>query len=198
MKILIMSNLYDIIYEEIDISLIEKKNDYDAIILLGNIDINTLKYIKDTLSQNNISKYIVGVEGRKDIEGALEDVGIKNIHMKCESINNMKFIGFNGSVNLNKSSDYPRLTQSQISKMLDTLQECDILISHNSPQGYEEGFMKSGFGLLNDYIDKNKPSLCIHAYEHSNSISLFKDTYVVGAHGINILDLDKFTITKLY
>lgn len=198
MRILVMSNLYDVVYDEIGRSLIDKKDDYDAIVLLGNIDINTLKYIKYTLSQNSISKYIFGVEGNRDSEGTLEDIGIKNIHMKCEFVNNKKFVGFSGLTKLNELSIYPTSIQNQVYEPLDTLDECDILISHSSPQGCEENLIQSGFGVLNEYIDRSKPYLCIYAYEHTNSISLIKNTYVIGVYGINIIDLDEFTITRLY
>ena len=198
MRVLVISNLYDISYDELDTSLIEKKDDYDIIVLLGNIDINTLKYIKYTLSHNNIYKDIIGIEGNDDIEGVLESLEIKNIHMKCKSLHGKKFAGFSGSIKSNEPSTHPTYTQSQAYELLDTLDKCDVLISHNSPKGYEESFMQTGFVALNEYIDTNNPCLCIHGHKHNNSISLYCDTYIIGISGIAIIDVDKFTIIKLY
>lgn len=198
MRILVMSNLYDIMYNEISVSLIERKDDYDTIVLLGNIDIDTLKYIKSTLSENHISRQIIGVEGDNDIEGELELMGIKNIHMKSKSIEEKKFLGFSGAIKSNELNTHPTFTQSEEYELLDTLDKCDILISHSSPHGCEENIMESGFGVINDYIKSNKPQLCVHANKYVNSINLIEDTYVIGIHGIALVDLNDLTTTRLF
>lgn len=198
MKALVISNLYDILYDELDKILIGKKDEYESIIFLGNIDINTLKYIKYILSENNIIKHLVGVEGNNDIEGTLESLGIKNIHLKYKSLNGKKLAGFSGTIKSNEPSTHPTYTQSQAYEMLNRLDACDILICHSSPRGFEENFIDSGFGALNDYIKLNKPYLCICSHKNLNSISLYNSTYIVGINGIAIIDLDLLTLNKLY
>lgn len=195
MKILVMSNLDDIIHDEIDRCLIEKRDCYDAIVLLGNIDIDTLKHIKYTLLQNNISKNIIGITGNCDIEGALEAVDIENIHLKSKSLNGKNFLGFNG---LNKLDIYTTHIQKNSYELLENLEKCDILISYNSPQGYEENFMDNGLIGLTNYINKNKPYFCIHAHKYTNSINLIENTCIIGVHGIAIIDIDELAIIKLY
>lgn len=198
MKVLVISNLYDILYDELDIILIDKKDEYDCIILLGNVDINTLKYIKYTLSRYNILKKIIGIEGSDDTIGTLESLGIKNIHLKSKSLNGKKIAGFSGSIKSNQPSTHPTYTQSQAYELVDRLDSADILISHSSPKGYEENFIESGFDALTEYIETNKPSICICSNKYTNSINLYENTYIIGINGIAIIDIDLFSINKLY
>lgn len=198
MRVLVISNLYDILYDELDTILIDKKDEYDSIIFLGNIDINTLKYIKYVLSKNRIVKYLFGVEGNDDIEGTLESIGIKNIHLKYKSLDKFKFAGFSGALTSDEPSTHPTYTQVQAYELLEKLEACDVLISHSSPSGYEENIMDLGFGALTDYIKVKKPFLCIHSNKYSNMISYYKDTYIIGINGMSIIDFELFTVDKLY
>lgn len=200
MRVLAMSDLHDITYDEIDLNLINRSNFYDVIVLLGDIDKNTLRYIKHVLVHNNINKYIIGVEGNKDIRGDLDRVGIKNMHLKCKTINGIKFGGFEGATDSIDSKIHPVYTQAEAYEMIERLKECDVLISHNSPKGVHDDndIIHLGFGALNDYILEYKPRICIHGHQHLNSISLIENTYIVGVYGISIVDIDELAVTTLY
>lgn len=198
MKALVISNLYDILYDELDKILIREKNEYEAIIFLGNIDVSILKHIKYFLIKNDITKHLIGVEGNDDIEGTLESIGIKNIHLKYKSLNGKKLTGFSGSIKSNEPSTHPTYTQSQAYELINRLNACDILITHNTPRGFEETFIESGFGALTDYIKVKEPSICLCSHKHLNSINLYNSTYIIGINGIAIIDFDLFTLNKLY
>lgn len=200
MRVLVMSDLHDITYDEIDLNLIDRRDFYDIIVLLGDIDINTLKYIKYVLVQNELDKQIIGVEGNKDTIGDLQSVGIKNIHMKCKVINGIKFGGFSGATDSADSKKHPVFSQAEAYALLENFKKCDVLITHNSPKGVHDGhnFAHAGFDAINEYIKNNKPLICIHGHQHINSISLIENTYIVCVYGISIIDIEELTVTTLY
>lgn len=200
MRVLVMSDLHDITYDEIDLNLVDRKDFYDMIVLLGDIDINTLKYIKYTISQNGLDKQIIGVEGNKDSIGDLQSVGIKNIHMKFKTINNIKFGGFSGATDSGDSKKHPIFSQAEAYELLDGFKRCDILITHNSPKGIHDdhNITHSGFDAINEYIKDKQPLMCIHGHQHINSISLLDNTYIVCVYGISIIDIEELTVTTLY
>lgn len=194
MKILAIANLYDITYKELYFNIVEMKDYYDAIVTLGDVSGEFLGDIKDILDENNIFKSIVGVEGDKDITGILNSLNIKNLHMKYDKINNLNILGFSDF-----SCSYKfNSNQIQTTKLLKTLNYCDILISHNNPVGINDDAFEKGFYVLNNYIEIYNPKICIHAHPSFNSIGLIKDTFVVGVHGISIVDTENLSILKLY
>lgn len=198
MKILAMANLYDITYEDLDFIIVDKKDEYDVVVFLGNIEISIIKHINYLISQNELSKLVMGVEGKYDNSEDLECLGIKNLHMNYETINNKKIAGYSSFSKFNLIDTHLTFIDRESKEILENLDKCDILISHNSPKGYEEELTYDGINNLNDYINKNKPSICIHSYRNSNSICTLNSTYIIGVHGIAIIDTDNFAITSFY
>ena len=191
MNLLAFADLHDVNRTEIKSILKEVK--YDLVLLLGDIDKDTLKFIKD----NSLSK-IIGVEGNHDLLNTLNDIGIENIHLNTYKHDDFVFGGFNGSVDYKKSHNYHLYSQLECFALLDDFEPVDVFISHNSPFEINDkpDIAHNGFKGINNYIEIFKPKLHIHGHQHLNHINCdsYPDTTIISIYGIALINTDDETV----
>lgn len=191
MKLLILADLHYVDYYEWQKFLKIDKSSFDAILLLGDIDIMFLKSLKGNFP-NDI---MLGVLGNHDNFGDLEYFDIINIHGRTLDMGNLSIVGVEGCLKY-KQENAPLHSQEEISNMLDKISAKDILMSHNSPYGVhdKEDLAHSGYIGVSEYIKNNKPKCCIHGHQHKNIITEYEGVMVIGVYGGVILDVDTMDI----
>lgn len=185
MKLLLLSDLQGINYEDWRNLLSMDSVQYDATILLGDIEDLLLKSIKEHLSK----KPLFGILGNHDYEGDLEYFEIENVHGREITMGDMRFAGLKGSVRY-KAGDFPMLTQNEASLYCRSFDDVDILISHNSPKGIHDkpDIAHEGFEGLLEYIRDHQPKYAIHGHQHMNISTWVGETQVIGIYGGILLD----------
>jgi uncharacterized protein len=167
---------------------------FDAVVLLGDIDIMYLKSIREHFSD----KPIIGVLGNHDYQGDLEYYGIMNIHGALNIIGNLRFIGVEGCVRY-KKGEAPIHTQEEISHLLRNLPYADIVISHNSPKGIHDkpDIAHEGYAGLMEYMELHSPRYLLHGHQHQNKKTTYKETIIIGVYGGIILDVETGKVEKV-
>ncbi|WCF11507.1 metallophosphoesterase family protein (plasmid) [Paenibacillus thiaminolyticus] len=187
MKLLIFSDLQGVDYREWSKLIEMSPSQYDATILLGDIEDLFLKTIQERFS----TKPLFGVLGNHDYEGDLEYFNIENIHGKRKEVNDTTFVGLKGSIRY-KPGNFPMLTQAEATIYCRSFDYADIIISHNSPRGVHDkpDLAHKGFEGLTEYIQVHQPRFALHGHQHKNQVTLLGNTTVVAVYGAIILDTE--------
>jgi uncharacterized protein len=162
---------------------------FDAVLLLGDIDIMFLK----SITENFTDKPIAGVLGNHDYKGDLEYYEISNLHGKVKEVGTCKILGVEGCVRYKKrDSETPLYEQEEIRELLETLSYADIVASHNSPKGIHDraGIAHEGYEGLIEYMNTHSPRYVLHGHQHINQRTSHENTIVIGMYGGLIFDTD--------
>lgn len=160
---------------------------FDAVLLLGDIDVMFLKSIEE----NFRDKPIAGVLGNHDYKGDLEYYELANLHRVVRQIGTCKVLGVEGCVRYKKrDKETPLYEQEEITYLLENLPYADIVASHNSPKTIHDkaGIAHEGYEGLIGYMEKHSPKYVLHGHQHINQITRYKNTIVMGMYGGLILD----------
>ena len=177
MRILAISNLHDIFYEELEEILMKEINNYDLITLLDNIDLNILHSINKIFKLNNINKQIF-INSNSYSE--FFDVSLRNgIISNNELVNGIQLIELNSNDRNLNIKDYTN----------------NILVSNFNPNELSDKETVNLFA--NSNLDK-KVSIWIYGENRYNTINIIEDIYTIGICGISIIDTNKSELFKLY
>lgn len=158
-------------------------DDYDAVILLGDIHRSGVEEIR-----KNCSVPIYYVYGNHDEYGDYD--GIENcfdVHAISFQIGKSVFSGIEGSVRY-KSSGVAH-TQEEIKRVCNDLPPCDILLSHEGPvTPWKTSSYHVGYEGINEYITRVKPKLLIHGHRHENRVYKIGDTLCISVYKFAVLD----------
>lgn len=190
MKILIISDTHNTLEFG---NIKEISEEYNACFTLGDISWNDYSIIKEVIPH---SIPIYGVLGNHNDFNDLEHFGIQNIHGKKIYINDISFIGWQGSIKY-KNTDYPSFTDKESISFAKILDKADVLISHEGPKYlYHRDLPHSGLTGITKYLKKNKTPLIIHGHHHMNKIQTLKNgTICTCIYGTRILDLSKLLLS---
>ena len=177
MRILAISNLYDIFYDDLNDLLIKYRDYYDLVALLDNIDVDILYDINDILKLNNIYKEIF-------IDNTSYSQMINyDIISYIEPINDVKCIDIKTKID-NKNSDLN--TKYNTKK---------IFISKFNPNKLNAEEITNL--IENSNINKDS-SLFIYSDKRFNTISMVDGIYTIGISGVSIIDISNGDLIKLY
>ncbi|PLS19381.1 Ser/Thr protein phosphatase [Bacillus sp. M6-12] len=190
MKLLVFADLHFVDYFKWREFLNIDHNRFDAVLLLGDIDIMFLKSIKENFSD----KPIAGVLGNHDYPGDLEYYEIPNLHGKTAKIGDCRLLGVEGCVRY-KRGEAPIHEQEEIKELLRNSPAVNMVLSHNSPKGIHDkaGIAHEGYEGLIEYMDNHSPLFILHGHQHINKRTKYKNTTVLGLYGGVILDTDNAT-----
>ena len=182
MKFLVLSNLQDILYEELESCLINNK--YTDIILLGNVDLYILNNLNTILKNNSICKHVFTIENLKNNLFNIESI---NINLKTLYTKN---ITINGVNSYSKSSfDYSKFADYETK---------NIIFSDFNPE-YDKEIFFNEVNKHNNLENINKDyDLWIYSENNFNTINIINNTYILGICGISILDTKDYSLLKLY
>lgn len=194
MKILVFADLHtpciDII-QNIDFSCYR----YDACFTLGDIDVSTLKAIKNTVNSE-----VYAVLGNHDVNGMLDELDVKHIDQNKIEIGGLSFVGLSGSSRFKDGDYYPMLSQSESVAISKKLPGADILISHDSAYGLygsKSDHTHCGLKGISRYIKKNKPIINLHGHHHVNTIKFYKGTTDICVYGCSLMDVNTNSVTEI-
>lgn len=177
MRILAISNLYDIFYEELEEILIKEINNYDLITLLDDIDLDILYSINQIFKLNNINKQIFI---NNNSYNEFLDISLRNnIISGNELANGIKLIELNSNDRNLNIKDYAN----------------NILISNFNPNELSDKETVNLF--INSNLNKNI-SIWIYGDNRYNTVNIIEDIYTIGICGISIIDTNKSELFKLY
>ena len=177
MRILAISNLHDIFYEELEEILMKEINNYDLITLLDNIDLNILHSINKIFKLNNINKQIFI---NNNSYNEFLDISLRNnIISGNELVDGIKLIELNSSNRNLNIKDYTN----------------NLLVSNFNPNELSNKETVNLF--VNSNLDK-KISIWIYGENRYNTINIIEDIYTIGISGISIIDTNKSELFKLY
>lgn len=173
-----------------------QKDNIDIVIMLGDHHDHDIEIIREYNS--NIK--IIGVLGNHDGFDFLERNGVEDINGRVYEANGVRIAGMQGSFKY-KDVDYPSFTQEQSRTFAGNIGPANIFITHDSPRGYHEHKDDAHVGLegISEYILKNDPIINIHGHQHDDLISIMENgTIIIGIYGAAILDMNNFTLKKVF
>lgn len=142
---LLIADTHDLLWRNKDFDFfIEKvgipgasRQQYQHILLLGDISTKDIKYIVEKFSDLAEQKEIYGIYGNHDARGIFNWFGIKDLHGEMETIGDWKVAGFEGAAKY-KNGQFPSMSQEESVKfarrfLLNGMKP-DILISHEKPK----------------------------------------------------------------
>lgn len=177
MRILAISNLHDIFYEELEEILMKEINNYDLITLLDDIDLDILYSINQIFKLNNINKQIFI---NNNSYNEFLDISLRNnIISGNELANGIKLIELNSNDRNLNIKDYAN----------------NILISNFNPNELSDKETVNLF--INSNLNKNI-SIWIYGDNRYNTVNIIEDIYTIGICGISIIDTNKSELFKLY
>ena len=160
----------------------EYREKVDLVLTLGDIPIESLNKIKGDY----------GVLGNHDYFGGIDRE--KDLHLRIIDNNGILFGGFQGSSRY-KSGSFVMYNHEESSELLNTLDYCDVFISHDSCiKDYfkEYGGIDTHSGLwgIDKYIEKNKPLLHIHGHHHKNEVEYKYGIPSICVYGVILIRIE--------
>lgn len=147
--------------------------DFDVVLTLGDIDVDTLDYI--LFMGRAVPAY--GVPGNHDPK----DVpGLANLHCKVVDVNGLKIGGFGGC---RRYKDAPwHFVEKQVARSMKRMPPVDIFISHAPPlaTSADEDEIHRGFAAFDDYIARHHPAYWLHGHLDRRYQTVVGTTTVIG------------------
>lgn len=194
MRILVLSDLHNVHYKDWFPFLQSNKDAFEIIVLLGDIEDDYLKGLRESFSE----KMIVGVLGNHD-DYSLSSFGVKDVNGMIFVYKNLSIVGIDGCVKYKEKAEGPMYTQEENISFCGGLDRAEIVISHNSPHGIhdvDDGVHEGFKGALN-YVKQHSPRYFLHGHQHKNKVTRYDDTIIVGIFGGVILDTTNGSIEKV-
>lgn len=171
----------------------------DMILILGDIYYQNLELFFSVLNSLKMTDIpILGILGNhddkdlfsyfpriKDMDGKREVLSVKGKELSVA--------GLSGSIRYKYSDHYVLRTHKESVEILDPLESCDLLMTHDKPCfikpddfEYDELCKDAHSGLygIGKYITKKKPQLVLHGHTHNPMISKYEDSYIRCCYGV--------------
>jgi uncharacterized protein len=112
----------------------------------------------------------LGVRGNHDAAGALEAVGVEDLHLRGTELGGLRFAGFGGSP---RYSEHGRneWTEAEAEQMLSRLPAADVLLAHSPPEGVNDepdDRAHRGSPALRAWIERHRPAWLLHGHTLPN------------------------------
>jgi Icc-related predicted phosphoesterase len=161
----------------------------DAVITLGDLKPQWLARL------SGLKLPIIGVHGNHDVEGELEELGIRDLHLERAEIGSWSFSGFEGCV---RYRDGPhQFTQEEATELVRRLPAAEVLICHAPPWGVNDepdDPVHTGFRGLRAWVERYEPRYLLHGHTQPDPRTRtyrFGPTSVVWVRGSLLLDLER-------
>lgn len=141
MKILCVADCHSkLTQEKLSEYLAEYEDTPELCLFLGDNFIDDIGCVTHYLEREKIDIPCCGVLGNHDGFGFEEIEGVENLHMKAVNVGGIVLGGFEGSYRYTEKSGYPLYSHAESIELLNSLEPCDILVTHSNPQFrvYEE------------------------------------------------------------
>ena len=168
--------------------------DYDLCCILGDIHDADYKVILKYIPK----KKIVALLGNHDRYSLLSEYGIEDLNGRIIEYNGIKIGGIHGSFKY-KEEDFPSFTHKESINFLKSMEDCDILLSHDKPFIFDyKDPVHDGLKGITKYVYENKIPVVIHGHIHKNyNIRLKNGTNVIGVYGVKTIDIKKGEIINI-
>lgn len=163
-KMIIISDTHNCLnYEEFK-SFVDSHSEYDVCFLLGDHSISDIEIILKCINKTKI----FGLLGNHDFN-YLEEFKISNLNGNYIKINDVSFLGIEGSYKY-KPSSFPSFSQSESIKFLKDKDQVDFLISHDNrfDSLMEKNPAHQGLFGITYYLYKNRVPFHIHGHIHES------------------------------
>lgn len=165
-----------------------KNLNYDICLLLGDHSLTDIQEILKVVPLNKV----YGLRGNHDKLDDLSYCKIKNLHLNPIEINGFKIAGIQGSSKYrNSPTTAPIFTQEESLELAKSLNDVDIIISHDTYYFDEVGDIShQGMKGITEAIYRNHSPIHIHGHLHSNEDRIMLNgTKSYGVYGIKIINI---------
>ncbi len=163
-RLIVISDTHNCLNEAEFKVFIQKYNNYDICLLLGDHNYNDIKIILKYVDKTKV----YGLLGNHDYN-YLDEFKLNNLNGKIICINGVKLLGIQGSFKY-KPSNFPSFTQKESIEFLNDKEGVDILVSHDSQFNSDMKNNPAHQGLfgITYYLFKNKVPYHIHGHIHNS------------------------------
>ena len=162
----------------------EIKEEYDVVILLGDLDPEKIKWLK------NVNKPKFGIYGNHCRGEYFNELNIKNLHCTNTNIGNVSIYGLEGCVKYKGSEK--EYSQMEYYDFLKDFKSTDIFVSHCPPRGVNDNPYDSAHLGIEALVDKlPNIKLLVHGHTYpKNEWSKVNNTWILYVYGTKIIDLN--------
>lgn len=150
-----------------------RREQFDLVITLGDIDPNTLDYIWS----RSLGIPCVGVAGNHD---PAEIPGLVDLHCRTMTIGGIKFGGFGGCPKYQDAAHH--YEEKFAAKKMKKMEPVDVFISHAPPASSSsmEDRIHKGFEAFDEYLQRCRPKYWLHGHLSVRSQKVVGGTTVIG------------------
>jgi len=161
-------------------------HDIDAVVTVGDLTRFDLAGI-DRLSVPALGVYGNHCDGRY-----LNDLGIKNLHLKKAVVGDVSFTGLQGCVRYKPGTTDVLYTQRQYGWLVRALRNADVLVTHCPPRGINdhEDPAHVGIDALRKWLDRVQPRVLIHGHTYpSQPVASYGPTRIEYVRGARVVEV---------
>lgn len=166
----------------------EKLRTIDVVLVLGDVTGLDILDVEKLITENNLPCF--GIPGNHDENwDPYKGTHIQNLHGKVIFFKGIRIGGMGGSIRY-KDSDNPLLTDEEASGILEQMEGCDILLTHDGVKHPEKDFAHSGLAGISEYLEKWK--VPYHFYGHFHQPmeeNLPNGTKSICFYGVTMIEL---------
>ncbi len=170
-----------------------KNVDYDICCILG--DVNYSDY--DIILKYIPREKIVSILGNHDMFNVLSEHGLNNINGQVIEVNGIRIGAIQGSFRY-KNERFPSFTHEESIAFLNSMPECDILLSHDKPYVCNNNDpVHDGLKGITKYLYEKKVPIDIHGHIHESYFDELKNgTRVKSVYGVELIIIKNGKIEK--
>jgi uncharacterized protein len=108
----------------------------------------------------------LGVRGNHDADGALDAVGVHDLHLASAEAAGLSFAGFGGSPRYSPHGGN-EWTEAEAERMLARLPVADVLLTHSPPAGVNDepdDRAHRGSPALRAWVERHEPAWLLHGH----------------------------------
>ena len=186
-KFLVITDTHSTIHKWKD-QIPEDFTGYDACLVLGDVTGKDILFIQENVLKNGLP--CIGVLGNHDDLGGYDNTGIEEINGKVITLpNGIRIGGLSGSLRY-KNDEAPLITDEQSVEIMDKMEECDLLITHDSVKHPEKDFAHSGLLGISNYLEKWNVPVHFYGHFHDPKDEILKNgTRSICFYGITTIEL---------
>ena len=123
----------------------------------------------------------------------MEELGIKDLHLRTVTLEEVRFGGFEGCVRYNQKAHKAMSTQAEATRLLTGFSKVDVMITHAPPYGVHDepdNLAHQGFRVFNRYLECAAPHYWFHGHTYPEvTESTVARTQVVYAYGYRFYEI---------
>lgn len=200
--ILAIADLHSGLTERVAEAVKRKAPIADAIVTLGDINVDSLSQIKAIVSQCSRAPFF-GVLGNHDDTQTMVYARVHELNGSVialdDSCRHYTFTGISGSIRYKDSNSYAMITKEQAVEQLRKLPPANILIAHDFPHGapFEAFTAHEGMPGLAEYLRKKTPCVLLHGHIHKNILYQLGKTSCVSVFGAALITVKDGTLQNV-